>query len=181
MKELSTRRLLLRSWVQDDARFLLDLESLPETIRYLGAQAQVMQSLGQAEESIHRRRAVQAEGMGIWAITARGTGELLGNLLCKPLEGYSQETDPVIEIGWHLHPKFQGNGYATEAAQAVIDYAQASGLTALSALVDPANEASIKVCHRLGFEQVNLTEEYYGQPMLHFQTVLRPTKATDGE
>lgn len=178
MKELSTSRLLLRAWAQNDARFLLSLESLPETVRYLGAQARVMQSLQQAEESIRRRRAVQAEGMGIWAITARYSGELLGNLLCKPVDGHFKGTEQVIEIGWHLHPKFQGNGYATEAAQAVIDYAQSSGLTALNALVDPANSASVSVCHRLGFIQVGITDEYYGQPMVHFRKILRTSTVT---
>ena len=169
MKVLATRRLMLRAWEQTDADFLFSLESLPETVRYLGSEARVMASLEEAQASIVRRRAVDAPGQGIWAIEIRGSGELAGNLLCKPVGTPGIDGAETIEIGWHLHPDAQGRGYAVEAAQAVIDYAHSRGITTLSAFVDPLNNASIKVCERLGMASQGLSEEVYGQSMLCFQ------------
>jgi RimJ/RimL family protein N-acetyltransferase len=58
------------------------------------------------------------------------------------------------EIGWTLHPDFQGNGYATEAASAVLDLAfRVIGLHRVFADLDPRNEASIALCKRLGMRE----------------------------
>lgn len=56
------------------------------------------------------------------------------------------------EFGFILHPDFWGQGIATEASRAFIDYAVSSlGATELRADVDPRNAASLGVLKRLGF------------------------------
>ena len=58
------------------------------------------------------------------------------------------------EIGWTLHPDFMGQGYATEAAEAVLALAFARlRLHRVYAELDPRNDASIRLCRRLGMRE----------------------------
>ena len=58
---------------------------------------------------------------------------------------------PEKELGWMLYDGFEGQGYATEAAIAVRDWAFATlGLDSLVSYFDPANAASMAVAKRLG-------------------------------
>lgn len=58
------------------------------------------------------------------------------------------------EIGWTFHPDFQGRGYATEAASAVLGRAfDELGLHRVIAELDPRNDASIALCRRLGMRE----------------------------
>jgi RimJ/RimL family protein N-acetyltransferase len=58
------------------------------------------------------------------------------------------------EIGFALHPDHQGHGYATEAAEAIIELAFGSyGLHRVCASVEPRNTASVRVLERLGMRK----------------------------
>lgn len=58
---------------------------------------------------------------------------------------------PEPELGWMLFPGFTGQGYATEAAFLLRDWAYAeAGLATLVSYVDPHNTASAAVARRLG-------------------------------
>ncbi|MFG2100699.1 GNAT family N-acetyltransferase [Micromonospora echinaurantiaca] len=167
MRTITSDRLLLRPWRDDDADFLLDLESRWEVVRFLGAQPATMSSRDDALASIGRRRAVDHPIHGIWAVTTAADGRLVGNLLLKPIPRSAGE--PVggpceVEIGWHLHPDAWGHGYATEAAAAALDDAFARGLTRVVAVTDPANHASQAVCRRLGMTHLGRTTQYYDAP-----------------
>jgi RimJ/RimL family protein N-acetyltransferase len=55
------------------------------------------------------------------------------------------------ELGWHLFAGHEGQGYATEAARAVRDWAKAErGLGPLISYIHPENAASRRVAERLG-------------------------------
>ncbi len=56
------------------------------------------------------------------------------------------------EVGYILHPDHWGQGYATEAMQALIVHLWASTThPALTADIDPQNRASLRVLQKLGF------------------------------
>jgi RimJ/RimL family protein N-acetyltransferase len=58
---------------------------------------------------------------------------------------------PEKELGWLLYEGFEGQGYATEAALALRDWAfDELGLPTLISYLDPANHASAAVAIRLG-------------------------------
>jgi RimJ/RimL family protein N-acetyltransferase len=58
------------------------------------------------------------------------------------------------EIGWSFHPDFQGKGYASEAANAVLDLAfRVIRLHRVVAELDPRNDASVALCKRLGMRE----------------------------
>ena len=58
---------------------------------------------------------------------------------------------PEKELGWLLYDGHEGQGYATEAARAMLDWAARTlRLSGLVSYVDPGNAASIAVAERLG-------------------------------
>ena len=163
MRTITSDRLVMRPWHDDDADFLLDLESRWEVVRFLGAHPRTMRSRADALASIGRRRAVDHPVHGIWAI-ATADGALAGNLLLKPIPlsaGESSDGADDVEIGWHLHPEARGHGYATEAAEAVLHDAFGRGLTEVLAVTAPDNHASQAVCRRLGMTALGRTTKYY--------------------
>jgi RimJ/RimL family protein N-acetyltransferase len=64
-----------------------------------------------------------------------------------------------LEIGWVIHPASGGNGYATEAADALLDFAfDAVGARFVTAVTDPRNVRSTALARRLGFVEVRRDE-----------------------
>ena len=87
-------------------------------------------------------------GMQYWPVFLLEDGRHAG---CCGLRPYHPE-DRIPELGYHLRPAFWGQGLATEASTAVIDYGfKVLGAEALFAGHHPANEASRRVLLKLGF------------------------------
>ena len=99
-------------------------------------------------------------------------GELIGWAGVGPLEPDESE----IEIAYGIARDHWGQGYATEAAQAVLDYAfDTIGLKRLVAVVDPENMASVKVLENIG---MTLEKKLAGLPQEfgHYEGSLFYTK-----
>jgi RimJ/RimL family protein N-acetyltransferase len=61
----------------------------------------------------------------------------------------------IPDIGYSVLPEYQGNNFATEAAQGLIEYYRKDkGVTAFAGFCDPGNEKSKKVMRKLGFEEL---------------------------
>ena len=70
---------------------------------------------------------------------------------------YKGPPDPegVVEIAYGVDPEYQGKGYATEAAQALVDHALESGqVRIVRAHTHLDGNASMKVLTRCGFERI---------------------------
>ena len=100
-------------------------------------------------------------GVEILAVVRKSDSELIGycGLTIFPdIDGV-----PEMEVGYRLIRAAWGNGYATEAAIAVRDYAFSElNQTRLVALIEPVNKRSIQVAEKLGmhFEKEVLLEDY---------------------
>jgi RimJ/RimL family protein N-acetyltransferase len=172
VRTITTDRLRLRPWRDEDADFLLDMQSRWEVVRFLGANPTVMTTREEALASIARRRAVDHPVHGIWAITTAADDRLAGTLLLKPIPlsaGETTDGPEEVEIGWHLHPDAWGKGYATEAAAAVLDDAFRAGLERVVAVTYPDNHASQAVCRRLGMTHLGRSSRYYDLEMELFE------------
>ena len=73
------------------------------------------------------------------------------------------------EMGWIFSPHAHGKGYATEAVQAALAWADETlKAPMIPAIIDPANAPSIRVAERCGFaEREEAT--YRGAPILLFR------------
>ncbi|GAA2580938.1 GNAT family N-acetyltransferase [Winogradskya consettensis] len=170
MLPLSSKRLLLREWHDDDAPFVLDMCSRWEVQRYIGPEPRVLADLDEARAQIGRWRG-RADGVrGVWAVESLEGGQLLGALLLVELDGTGD-----TEIGWFFHPDAWGNGYAGEAAQTVLRYAFEAGLEETFAVTHPGNEASQAVCRRLGMTGQGRTDRYYSMTCELFSLTRQPS------
>jgi RimJ/RimL family protein N-acetyltransferase len=148
---LETERLLLREWRDEDLDAYAAMAQDPEVVRYLGEpQDRAASWRGMALHAGHWA----LRGYGNWALQRTGDGELLGRVgLWRP-EGWLG-----LELGWQLARHARGQGYATEAARAVIAWAWAElGATELISLIRPENVRSARVAERLGFRPLREDE-----------------------
>lgn len=84
-------------------------------------------------------------------IVDRASGAVIGSC------GYKGPPDPqgVVEIAYVVDPNYQGRGYATEAARALVDFAFGNnGVRLVRAHTLPGNGASAQVLTKCGFEQI---------------------------
>lgn len=90
-----------------------------------------------------------------WRIALRESGDPIGGVGFKgpPVNG-------AVEIGYGLFDPRRGNGYATEAAKAMIDWAfSQEGVYFVTAETEPDNAASQRVLQKLGFSPAGAGEE----------------------
>jgi RimJ/RimL family protein N-acetyltransferase len=109
-------------------------------------------------------------GFGYWLVEERETGEFVGEV---GFADFKREIEPALgpipELGWVLAPAKQGNGYATEAAQAALGWARKHfGSGNFACLINPENQASIKVAVKCGFEEKHMGM-YKGRPVIVFK------------
>jgi RimJ/RimL family protein N-acetyltransferase len=85
-------------------------------------------------------------GLGIWSAREHRAQLIIG------LTGFRDfYTPPVLELFYAMWPSHWHRGFATEMAQAAIDYAcRHAGLSAVRASTDAPNQASLRVFERLG-------------------------------
>lgn len=84
-----------------------------------------------------------------WPVIEKASNEVIGycGLLDKDVEGKQE-----IELVYAFMPSAWGKGYAIEIAHALLKHAlNTIGLTRLIALIEPENEASVRVAERVGF------------------------------
>ncbi len=131
-----------------DAALMLELLNDPAFIRNIADRG--VRSLEQASDYLRdgALRSYAEHGFGMYAIQKKDTGTLIGNCGLVRREGLDGP-----DLGYALLPDHCGQGYAREAAQAVIADARTRlGITRLRAIVNPDNAASIGLLQKLGFE-----------------------------
>ena len=143
-----TERLTLHLLRDDDgdAAAMLELLNEPGFHRYIGDRG--IRTLEQARECIRIGPMVSYErhGYGMYAIERRSDGAWLGNAGLV-----HRAALPHPDLGYALLERHAGQGYALEAARAVLGYARGTlGLGDLCAIVTPGNARSIALLHKLG-------------------------------
>jgi RimJ/RimL family protein N-acetyltransferase len=144
---LTTPRLLLRPWREDDLPAFAALNADPEVMRYFRAPLTRTES----DERVQRiRDHFVRHGFGMWAVEIPGEVPFIGQvgLAWVPFEEYFT---PCVEIGWRLARAHWRKGFATEGAAAALDFAfDRLGQTEVVAFTVPANLRSRRVMERLG-------------------------------
>lgn len=140
---LETARLILRPTATEDLDGWAELMADPEAARYIGG----VMTRAQAWRGMASMAGSWAlNGFGMFSVIEKHTGLWVGRIGPWRPEGW-----PGTEVGWGLHPRATGKGYAVEAAVATMDWAvDELGWTRIVHCIDPANAPSIKVAERLG-------------------------------
>jgi RimJ/RimL family protein N-acetyltransferase len=128
---------------------MAEINADPEVMRWIGDGS--VRDLEQTAEDIERwEEEWDEEGFGLFAVELLGSGELIGFAGLSVPE-FLPEVLPAVEIGWRLGRSFWGQGYASEAAHAALEFAlQDRGLDRVIAISHISNTASENVISKLG-------------------------------
>lgn len=162
MLVLETERLLLRPVTTGDAPFILTLLNEPSFLHFIGDKK--VRSLEDARQYILTGpiASYNQHDFGLLCIELRDSQTPIG--MCGLLK---REELPAPDIGFAFLPDYWGRGFAFEAATAVMNDARARlKLNQILAIVNPDNDASIKLLERLGlrFERVKGDVKLYALP-----------------
>ena len=146
---LTTPRLRLRPWREEDRDAFAALTADPEVMRDLGGP---LDRAGSDAKLDRYRAAFDRHGFCRWAVESL-SGEVLGYAGIMPL-GPDHPLGPGVEIGWRLMRRAWGQGYATEAAAAALqDGFGRLGFGEILACTAPDNLRSQAVMGRLGLRR----------------------------
>ncbi len=146
---LTTKRLVLRPFVAEDLDELAVIHG-EETFWWYPLRAAM--SKEETRQFLERMVArYGSDGFGIEALIDRASGSMIGWAgLAVP--HFLPEILPAVEVGWRLSRAYWGNGLATEAGAAAVDFGfTTGGLDRIVSIYEPENAASGRVMDRLGF------------------------------
>lgn len=144
---LTTPRLLLRAWSDDDAEAFAAINSDPRVMEFFPA----LLDRAQSDALMARiRREMDERGYGAYAVEERATGKLIG-FTGLSVPAFDAPFMPAVEIGWRLAREAWGQGYATEAASAARDHGfQNLGLDEIVSFTTEWNRPSQRVMKKIG-------------------------------
>ncbi|MBV9267300.1 MAG: GNAT family N-acetyltransferase, partial [Acidobacteriaceae bacterium] len=147
---LSTPRLLLRRWCEDDREPFARINADRKVMEFMPA----LLTRAESDAMVDRIEAHFGRyGFGPFAVELRSAAEFIGFVgLFVP--SFEAHFTPCVEIGWRLDSRYWGHGFATEAATAVLE--QAFGAWELGEVVSftvAANLRSRRVMEKLGMKR----------------------------
>jgi RimJ/RimL family protein N-acetyltransferase len=143
---LETERLHLRQLTVEDAPFILELLNEPSYIQNIGDRG--VRTLDDARAYLRDvpLASYAKNGFGLLMVELKASGESLG--MCGLIK---RDTLPDVDIGFAFFPRYWGQGYAFEAAAAVMTYGrEVMRLERIVGIVSPGNTGSINVLRKLG-------------------------------
>jgi RimJ/RimL family protein N-acetyltransferase len=173
--ELTTPRLRLRPFTAADREAIHAVYTDPDVMRHVGHGPH--RSAVDTDAALQAfARTLAARGISFLAVEERASGRLIGDAGLYPVDGSPDE----VELGYTLARDAWGRGYATEAAQALVEHARtALDVARVVATVDPANAASRHVLEKLGMTASG-ERVAYGRPHAVYAVELRPPAAPSG-
>lgn len=118
MSNLKTKRLILRSWKEEDAEPFAAMNADPRVMKYYPSVLSREESDAVLKSSLAH---IEKYGWGKWAVVLKETGEFIGRI---GLEKVNFESAFYLstELGYRLAFKYWNQGYATEGAKAALDF-----------------------------------------------------------
>ena len=159
---LETKRLKIRKMIQTDLDSLYKLLSNEQVMRFSVngpySREKTEQYLSDTLYYYNKSK------LSMWAITEKNDDVLIGICGFMSLNGSNEQ----FEIAYRILPSFQGNGFATEAAIAVRDYALKCKVNHFVAFIEKENVSSIKVAEKIGMK-FSKEETYKGIPAILYE------------
>lgn len=157
---IETRRLEIRQLKFADHIALNELFSDPEVMNFSMSGTKTSDEVKVWLATVIEDRKT-SKGINLFAVVNKQKSTLVG--YCGLTEFPDIDGVAEVEVGYRLIRKYWGQGFATEAAIAVRDYAFVDlGLGRLVALIDPTNKRSICVAEKIGmsYEKEVMLEAY---------------------
>lgn len=175
---IESERLTLRRIGQDDFEFFIHLQADPEVARYLshGKPRSQQESITWLHSTL---RTYEDFALGQLAVRRKSDGMLIGRCGLSdlavearasagsvPRAWYQRAEAPsdaeIIfeqELGYTFHRSSWGQGYASEAARCVFEYARdVLQLPRVVSLIHPENVRSLRLAQRFGVQREDVVE-----------------------
>ena len=145
--KVQTERLRIRPLNEEDAPFILELLNEPSFIRNIGDRG--VRTIAEARLYIANgpMASYSGNGFGLFLVQLTNNGAAIG--ICGFLK---RDTLEHADLGFAFLPRYWSQGYAREAATAVMEYGwSVLGFTSIAAITAPDNISSIRLLEKLGF------------------------------
>ncbi|MGV2928253.1 GNAT family N-acetyltransferase [Macrococcus capreoli] len=149
-----TERLIFRDWHESDLPLFQEMNRDFDVRRYF---PDVMSSARSELAFYMMQREMTQHGLGLFAVALKSTGEFIGFIGMQyliPTQQFDLPFMPCYEIGWRLRKAYWHQGYATEGANAVLQYAQQEGIQSVYSFTSMLNRPSIHVMEKLDMQFV---------------------------
>jgi len=148
MNIIETERLALRVQTTDDAAFILELMNTPSWLEFIGDRG--VRTIEDAKAYILNgaARMYEQHGFCLFLVERKEDQTPLG--ICGLVK---RDTLEDVDIGFAFHPKYWAQGYAYEAATAVMTYGKETlELKRIVAITSQDNHASSKLLEKVGLQ-----------------------------
>lgn len=151
---LETERCYVRETVPEDADEFFGIYSAPGMTLYNdGISPELEMERQYIRDYIDK--VYRFYNFGVWSILKKETHEVIGRAGFSYREGFEGP-----ELGYVIGRPWQGQGYATEVCSAILKYGfEELGFDEVHAFVRPENEASMRLCRKLGMTTGDVCEE----------------------
>ncbi|WP_201550120.1 GNAT family N-acetyltransferase [Psychrobacter fjordensis] len=157
---IETERLYLRQWRASDFAIFAQMNADLEVMKYFPKPLSPKVSDLIANKC---SQLIKDKGWGFWAVSLKETDIFIGMVGLNEAHA-DMSFAPAVEIAWRLHKDYWGQGYATEAARASLNFAfDTLGLDEVVAFTAVINEHSQLIMQRIGMSN---TQENFYHPML---------------
>ena len=161
---IETARLRLRRSLPGDAEIISAYRTDPEVHRYQGWDRTDVDGVRAEIELMHAREPGAPGGWVQLSVEELDGATLVGDVGLSP----SDHEPGVIKIGYTISPAHQGRGYATEAVNALIDYAfDRLDAQTVRAYASAENIPSIRLAERVGMHLIEHIEHREGDQVWH--------------
>ncbi len=148
---LETERLILRAHEADDLDASFAMWSDPRVVRHITGTPSTREECW--ARLLRYAGLWPLAGYGYWAAVEKATGRFAGDV---GIADFMRQLDPpqsiAPEAGWVIAPFAQGKGYATEAMQAILAWADANLATPHTyCILDAENKPSVRVAEKCGY------------------------------
>lgn len=148
MIRIETERLIIRSFQESDAFGLLDYLSHPRVNCFIDEK---LNTLEEAIADVKRREKDELQ----FAVCLKENDRINGNLFAR------KEEPDTYSVGWQINGKYEGKGYASEAARTYLSFLfNDKNARRIYAYVEDTNMRSQKLCERLGMRKEGCFMEF---------------------
>ena len=165
MPLIETKRLILRQWKESDKAPFASLNADGEVMEFLPKLLTPEESDAMADR--HAKN-IDNLGYGFFAVDVKDSDQFIGFVGLADAT-FEAHFTPAVEIGWRLARNAWGQGYATEAAKACLEFGfRKLKLSEIVSFTTIANKRSQRVMQKAGmvysgtFERTVLPE---GHPL----------------
>lgn len=159
-KVIETERLYLRQWQASDFAVFAEINADPEVMKYFPK----LLSTAVSNAIAHKcQQLIIDKGWGLWAVSlkdrSKENGAFIGFVGLNDTHA-DMSFAPAVEIAWRLHKDCWGQGYATEAASAALNFAfNELSLDKVVSFTAVINKRSQQVMERIGM--INTQANFY--------------------